>query len=263
MKAGLMLGGIVLAAVLVSEAVTGTGPAATNATSGLQLESASGPLHATECQVKPARPHGARHLPLLVAVGASFTAGVGVPRAEDNWALHVAELLGWRARTIGVPGAGYTTRGLDDLGPLRRELRAIHVRSLHPAAVVIQAGHDDWQVPARTERRNVERLVRLLESDDPHSRLVFLTVFAPPGKVSHRLHRINHTIISSIERADPRALVIDPIEWRFRREHHSLHPSEKGSLHLAKLIARRLVEDHVAGHSRARFYAPEASCKVL
>src|SRR6266436_9631509 len=73
---------------------------------------------ATSCRVIPAHlPRGGTR-PLLVVLGASFTAGVGAQSPADSWAVRLAELIRWRAVTLGVPGAGYTRPGVDDLGPL-------------------------------------------------------------------------------------------------------------------------------------------------
>lgn len=66
---------------------------------------------ATSCRVLPATSPRTRLRPLLVVAGASFTAGEGAPAPADGWAVRLAELIRWRAVTLGVPGTGYTRPG--------------------------------------------------------------------------------------------------------------------------------------------------------
>ena len=57
--------------------------------------------------------------PLMVVVGASFTAGVGAASPTASWAYLLAGYLGWRDVVRGVPGAGYVRPGKDGMGPDR------------------------------------------------------------------------------------------------------------------------------------------------
>jgi len=177
-----------------------------------------------------------------VAVGASFTAGVGAGRPASNWAVRLAEMLNWRAVTLGDPGAGYSAHGEDGIGPLWHELEVVHLASLHPALVIIQAGHDDWRVPAPTEARRVASLVRRIEADAPGTRIAFITVFShqKAGRISARLQATDVAIIRAVEATDRAAIIIDPLHWRFPRAGDGLHPTARGALVVAERTAREL-----------------------
>jgi lysophospholipase L1-like esterase len=202
-----------------------------------------------------ARPAAARHL--LVVLGASFTAGVGAPVPSDSWAVRLAELIGWPAVTVGVPGAGYTRPGLDQLGPLSRELSRVDLAAVHPSVVVIQAGHDDGRVPRAAEADRVAALVRRLRAEAPAARLAVLTVFSRPGASSAIVRaelRTDSVIVSAARQADPRVIVIDPLRghWRFPRARDGLHPTALGHLLIARRVARALVRAGAVATAAAR-----------
>jgi lysophospholipase L1-like esterase len=195
------------------------------------------------CRVTPSHTHNHR---LIVVFGASYTAGVGAPAPSASWAVKLAELLGWHAVALGVPGAGYTAPGDQHLGPLAHMLQRVDLGALHPAVVVVQAGHDDWQVPPAVEAAHVAALVRRLRAEAPHARLAFLTVFSPPHASRALLAReqaVDAAIVSAVHRADPGAVVIDPLRehWQFPRFHGGLHPDAQGHLLIAEWVARALV----------------------
>jgi len=207
---------------------------------------------AVRCQVSPA---GTAHRPALLVLGASFTAGVGAPEPTDSWAVRLAVLLGWRAVTLGVPGAGYTSAGLGHLGPLGHELRRVDLAVLRPSLVIVQAGHDDGQVPVATETQHVEAFVHRLAARAPHARLAFLTVFARPGASRAALRRDQATdaaIVAAARRADPRAIVIDPLRehWRFPHADggRGLHPTAQGHQLIAARVARALAQAGLRSH---------------
>jgi lysophospholipase L1-like esterase len=251
---GLSIVCLLLLAVFAVSVVTGTrsGPAAAQFT--MVHGNARGDAHTlahTGTSGAPAlcrvTPHGGAGRPLLLVVGASYTAGVGAHSPAGNWAVRLAELLGWRAVTFGVPGAGYVSPGRDDLGPVSRELTRVDVARLDPSIVIVQAGHDDWQVPPGTESARVASLVRLLEAEAPHARLVFLTVFSRPGASGAVLDRelaVDSAIVSAVRRADPHAVVIDPLRehWQFPRIDggRGLHPTAQGHLLIAERVAHAL-----------------------
>jgi lysophospholipase L1-like esterase len=203
------------------------------------------------CRVTLRAPRPNRGRPLIVVLGASYTAGVGASTPAGSWAVRLAELLGARALTLGVPGAGYTEPGAQHLGPLTRELQRADVPALHPSLVVIQAGHDDWDVPPATETRNVTALVRRLMTEAPRARLAFLTVFSRPGAsgfvLAHEL-AVDAAIVSAVHKTDPRAIVIDPLRehWQFPRFDGGLHPDTAGHLLIAERVAHALL--HAVGH---------------
>ncbi|HEY2579322.1 MAG TPA: SGNH/GDSL hydrolase family protein [Streptosporangiaceae bacterium] len=224
--------------------------------------------HHGEAELCRVIPRADPRRPLIVVLGASYTAGVGAPSPAGSWAVRLAELLRWRAVTLGVPGAGYTAPGDQDLGPLAHELRRVNVRSLRPSVVVIQAGHDDWLVPPAVEARSVTSLVRRLMSEAPHARLVFLTVFSRPGtdgSVLARERGVDAVIGSAVRKTDPRAVVIDPLRehWRFPRFAGGLHPDAHGHLLIAEWIARALVQDRAVTGAATRPGPASVRCTHL
>jgi lysophospholipase L1-like esterase len=195
------------------------------------------------CNVTLTLAHDDTSTPLLVGIGASFTAGVGAGNPDKNWAVRLTQLLGWRAMTIGVPGAGYVNPGTDRLGPLRHELALIRLRALHPSIVIIQAGHDDWRVPKAREAKNVAELIKLAMAEAPHARLAFITAFSNPDTPSteqNEINATNATIMSTIATSDPGAIVINPADWHFARVDHGLHPTAAGYAVIAHDVAQAL-----------------------
>jgi acyl-CoA thioesterase I len=200
---------------------------------------------ATQCLVTP-RPSAGPARPLLVVLGASFTAGVGADSPSQSWAIRLAELIRWRALTIGVPGAGYAEPGAEGLGPVAREVIRAHLASLRPSLIIIQAGHDDLRISPPAEQATVARLVKGLRADVPGARLAFLTVFSAPNAPPSMVNKERSTdsaIVVAIRKADAGALVLDPLRWRFPRNDGGtgLHPSSRGHLVLAERVARALV----------------------
>jgi lysophospholipase L1-like esterase len=222
----------------------------------------------TSCRVIPARSPHAGVRPLLVVVGASFTAGAGVPDPAASWAVRLARLIRWRAVTLGVPGVGYTRPGADRLGPLSRLVDRLHLDALHPALVIIQAGHDDQRVPAAVEAEHVAGLVRRLRSEVPAARLAFLTVFSPSAaSAATRTAEAatDSTIVSAIRRSDPRGIVVDPLRsgWHFPRAADGLHPTARGDLLIAERVARALTRAGVALTSAAKPTQAGVACTLL
>lgn len=261
-----------LAVLMSSIVVSGSGRASSGtgydpagfagAQAAMPRESAAG------CRVLPdTSPSGATG-PLLVALGASFTAGVGAPRPAQSWAVRLAELIRWRAVTLGVPGAGYTVPGLDDLGPLSRELERVDLAKLHPSLIVVQAGHDDANVPRAAEADHVAALVRRLRAEVPGAKLAFLTVFSRPGATATVLKgelRTDSVIVSAIRKGDPRAIIIDPLRdhWRFPRAGGGLHPTARGHLIIAERVARALVNAGAVATSASRPSPASVTCTRL
>jgi lysophospholipase L1-like esterase len=180
--------------------------------------------------------------PLLLVVGASFTAGVGAGGPERAWSVDLTRLLGWRAVVAGIPGIGYVSRGSEDVGPLRRLLEALDPRRLSPALLIVQAGHDDIGVPPRLEEARAERLFSILHSELPTARLAALTVFEKDGSRSAAALATDRAIVEGVHHADPAAFVMDPLtgRWRFARAYRGLHPSARGAEQIATIVAARL-----------------------
>lgn len=202
--------------------------------------------------------------PLVAVLGASFTAGVGPDSASLNWAIRLAELLGWRARTLGDPGVGYANPGEDRLGPLSRLVSSLDLSSLHPNIVIIQAGHNDWREPANKEKVRVESLVRQIEHAAPDAHLVFLTGFSTlrSRRLDSRVGLTNNWIVKAISSVDKKAIVIDPLSWKFDRSSDGLHPTSIGDLEIAHRVASVLVADHLATAHRGPV-ASQVTCELL
>jgi lysophospholipase L1-like esterase len=270
----LVLAAVSLTVVISSTATPGSGSASTGA--GLDPDSFAGapPARpggtATQCRVTPRASPAGRPRPLLVTLGASFTAGVGAGRPGQGWAVRLAELIGWQAVTIGVPGAGYAAPGLGRLGPLPREVTRARLSALHPSLVIVQAGHDDLQVPAAREAALVARLVRLLRAEAPAARLAFVTVFSRPGPAGTVLTdelSTDAAIVSAIRAADARAIVMDPLRsrWRFPRAGGGtgLHPSSSGHLVIAERVAQALARAGVTPSAARRPQPATVTCARL
>ena len=131
-----------------------------------RLRAVGAPLGACEGRLE----HGARRVPTVAIVGASYTAGVGPDNPEQSWAVGVARLLRWNAVVYGVPGAGYVHPSVSGHGPMTRMLTAEGLGKLDPSLVIIQAGHDDVGVPIAFEARRVAATVRQIQTEAPGPR---------------------------------------------------------------------------------------------
>lgn len=213
---------------------------------GLRLAPARGQLvgsnvvHGDVCRVGVRMPSS---VPTLLAIGASFTAGVGSGHASANWAAQLAERMGWRAVTVGVPGAGFSEAGADGIGPFSNELAIGRRLVEHPKVIIVQGGHDDWRIPGNTERRNVTRLVGRLAKLTWKPTLVFLSVFVTPNEpaaVLRQQQTTDATILAAVRAVDPAAITINPFRWRFARRLGGLHPTASGYATIAQRVAQRL-----------------------
>jgi|GEM_PF-2221290 len=187
--------------------------------------------------------------PLLLVVGASYTAGTGAGSPLRSWAAALAQDLGWRTVIAGVPGIGFVHRSSTGLGPVSRLLKLVGDQSLAPSLLVIQAGHDDGRVPHALERQRVARLVAALRKALPEAKIAVLTVFARPGRPSARLLATNRAIIGGVAQGDPQAVVLDPFRahWRFARSSHgALHPSARGDRQIARDVLAQLETQGIA-----------------
>ena len=108
-----------------------------------------------------------------MAVGASFTAGVGSGPGR-SWAVLLARRLHWNAVVYGVPGAGYVRPGARREGPVLAEADRLGLSVLKPSLVIVQAGHDDIGVPPELERQRVERAIAAIRADAPGARIALL-----------------------------------------------------------------------------------------
>ena len=223
-------------AVVVAVCVLGFWPAAwSQVPIRLPAAAASGYRHSGEsaCGQELGRAQR-RRVPVMVVVGASFTAGVGSGPGRA-WAVLLARRLRWDAVVYGVPGAGFVRAGARHRGPVAAEIALVGLRVLNPSLVIVQAGHDDIGVPPGLERRRVERAVALIQAEAPRARIALLTVFT--GRRTHRAaaYRTDRTIVRAGRAADRAVIIMDPLTggWRFPRWRDGLHPTAAGSAWIA------------------------------
>ncbi|HEY2670233.1 MAG TPA: SGNH/GDSL hydrolase family protein, partial [Rugosimonospora sp.] len=162
----------------------------------------SAQLAACEDRLVRTRQGSGQHVPTVVIVGASFTAGVGPGSPDGSWAALLARHLGWNAVVYGDPGAGYVRPGIHRRGPVSREISQLDLRELNPALVVVQAGHNDMGVPAGVEQVRVRQVLAQIRAAVPDAGIALITVFAG------RLHRpaayqTDRTIVAAARAADP------------------------------------------------------------
>jgi lysophospholipase L1-like esterase len=182
-----------------------------------------------------------RHVPTIVIVGASFTAGVGPGNPDGSWAALLTRRLGWNAVVYGDPGAGYVRAGLHRQGPVAREISAVDLPKLNPALVIVQAGHNDMGVPAALEALRVKQAIAQIRAAAPDAGIALITVFVG------RLHRpaadqTDRTIVTAAQAADPAVIIMDPLtgKWKFARVRDGLHPTAAGSRWIAGRVGQTL-----------------------
>jgi lysophospholipase L1-like esterase len=201
----------------------------------------SAQLAACEQRMERSRQGAKQHVPTVVVVGASFTAGVGPGNPDGSWAALLARHLGWNAVVYGDPGAGYVRPGVHRRGPVSREISQVDLRKLNPALVIVQAGHNDMGVPADLEQQRVKQVIAQIRTAVPDAGIALITVFAG------RLHRpaayqTDHTIVSAARAADPSVIIMDPLagQWKFARVRDGLHPTAAGSKWIAGQVSQIL-----------------------
>ena len=195
-------------------------------------------LAGCEQKLERAQRGAGRSVPALAIVGASFTAGVGPGNPSQSWAVLLARQLHWDAVVYGDPGAGYVRAGAGRKGPVASEIARIGLRTLAPALVIVQAGHDDIGVPPRLEQRRVERAVALIRAEAPRARIALLTVFTGRAP-SPAAYLTDRAIVTAGRAADRNVIIMDPLAggWTFPRENGGLHPSAAGSAWIARQVA--------------------------
>lgn len=187
--------------------------------------------------------------PLLVAVGASYSDGIGAGHRSDAWPYQLAQLLHWRVVAEGAPGAGYIRRGWHGAGPMDRLVAKLDLRQLHPSLVIIQSGHNDIGEPLALLRQRVIQVIDLVRHDAPTSLVGVLTVFTRPREPTPAARATNQTIIAAARHADPAVLVFDPLanHWHYQRADagHGLHPTDAGYHWIAERMDLMIHRDGV------------------
>jgi acyl-CoA thioesterase I len=190
------------------------------------------------CEQALERAAGQRGAPRLAVVGASFTAGTGPGNPGRAWAVLLAKMLRWDAVIYGVPGAGYVRRGAGHRGPVAAEIARIGLRALAPTLVIVQAGHDDIDVPPQLERYRVAQAIALIRAEAPRARIALVTVFSGRRRLPAD-YRIDDAIVTAARAADPGVIIMDPLEgdWVFPRARDGLHPTAAGEAWIASKVA--------------------------
>jgi acyl-CoA thioesterase-1 len=122
-----------------------------------------------------ATPETADTRPVIVALGDSLTAGLGV-NPSSNYPARLQEKLdsaGYRYRVVNEGISGDTSaQGLNRLGA---------VVALHPKIVIVELGANDGLrgVPLEETRRNLEAIIRQLQQDG--SKVVLAGMELPPN----------------------------------------------------------------------------------
>jgi len=81
--------------------------------------------------------------PVLLVIGASFAAGVGVNfNPQAAWPAIVGQRIGYQVVVSADPGAGFVNLGDGGLGPFSQLLAAVNITTLNPSIILIQGGHN-------------------------------------------------------------------------------------------------------------------------
>jgi lysophospholipase L1-like esterase len=189
----------------------------------------------------------ARRAPVAAIVGASYTAGVGPGNPVQSWAVQLALELRWNAVVYGVSGAGYAHGGPGGTRSMSRLLQAEDLGRLNPELVIVQAGHDDEDVPAAVEGRRVRAVISQIRVAAPHARIALLTTFSATADGTPALRATDRAIVTTAGAADPGAVIMDPLagRWQFGHAHGGLHPTAAGDQWIARRVAAILAANGV------------------
>ena len=187
--------------------------------------------------------------PLMVVVGASFTAGAGASSVEESWAYQLGALMGWRVVVRAAPGVGFVNPGLADRGPIFKELAAAGLARLDPQLVVLQAGHDDAGYPTGAVSAGVRASLRAIEVAVPTARIVLISAFVRGVTPTSSMVATDRAIAAAARAEDPSAVVLSPLaqHWRFPTVADGLHPSPAGHRWIADRVAAALEQHGVSG----------------
>ena len=206
------------------------------------------PGEAPPAPAGPAIPAG--NEPVLLVIGASFAAGVGVNlNPQAAWPAIVGQRIGYRVMVSADPGAGFVALGDGTAGPFSQLLAAVNVTTLNPSIILIQGGHNDQGVPPEAENQAVLYLFRTIAQEAPQARVGLVGYFdtTHPGPVSTSVATTNQTIITAARSVVPNLLVFDPLSahWVFPRIFDHLHPTATGHKRIAGYVAGGLIQDGI------------------
>ncbi len=188
--------------------------------------------------------------PVLLVIGASFAAGVGVNlNPQAAWPGILGRRIGYRVVVSADPGAGFVALGDGDMGPFSQLLAAVNITTLNPAIILIQGGHNDQAVSPDVENQAVLYLFRTIVQEAPQARVGLVGYFdsTHPGPIPLSVFSTDQTIIAAARSVVPDLLVFDPLSahWVFPRIFDHLHPTAAGHKRIAGYIAGGLVQDGV------------------
>jgi lysophospholipase L1-like esterase len=210
------------------------------------------PLSATteSPEISAEIPIPAGNQPLLLVIGASFAAGVGVGLDPQlAWPGILGNRINYRVVVSADPGAGFVNRGDGGLGPFSQLLARVDVAAIKPALVLIQGGHNDAGINTAEEERAVSSMFMTIRQEAPQARIGLLGFFDTSriGPAPLSILNTNAAIVSAARSAAPNLLVFDPLtsHWVFPRIRDHLHPTPAGHKKIAGYVAGGLLRDGV------------------
>lgn len=182
--------------------------------------------------------------PVLLVIGASYTAGLGASPVTDGYAYQAADLLGWRAEIDGAPGTGYLNPGPHGAGAYQTRLAALAV-PVAPQVVLVQSGRNDLAWAADTVQSAAVATLRRIRARWPQTRIVVLGAIPAAAAVPAALARLQAAFAAAAQAAG--SVFIDPIaeHWITASNQASVagpvpaHPGNDGY----RYLAHRLVDD--------------------
>ncbi|HWE67908.1 MAG TPA: SGNH/GDSL hydrolase family protein, partial [Acidimicrobiales bacterium] len=201
-------------------------------------------------QIPATVPIPAGNQPLLLVIGASFAAGVGVDlNPQLAWPGILGRRINYRVVVSADPGAGFVNLGDGGLGPFSLLLGRVNITALNPALVLVQGGHNDAGISTTEEKQAVASLFQTIHQEAPHARIGLLGFFDTSriGPAPLSILNTNAAIVSAASSAVPNLLVFDPLtsHWVFPRIRDHLHPTPAGHKKIAGYVAGGLVRDGV------------------
>jgi lysophospholipase L1-like esterase len=208
------------------------------------------PLSATTegPEIPAAVPIPVGNQPVLLVIGASFAAGVGVDlNPQLAWPGILGQRINYRVVVSADPGAGFVNRGDGGLGPFSQLLARVNVATLKPALVIIQGGHNDAGINTTEEKQAVASLFQTIRQEAPQARIGLLGFFDTSriGPAPLGILNTDASIVSAARSVVPSLFVFDPLisHWVFPRIRDHLHPTPAGHKKIAGYVAGDLLRD--------------------
>jgi lysophospholipase L1-like esterase len=188
--------------------------------------------------------------PVLLVIGASFAAGVGVDLMPNlAWPAILGQRINYQVVVSADSGAGFISLGDGGLGPFSQLLASVNIATLDPSLVLIQGGHNDQGMNAGAERQAVVSLFQTIRQEAPQARIGLVGFFdtSRVGPAPTSILNTDATIISAAQSVVPNLLVFDPLtaHWVFPRIRDHLYPTPAGHKKIAGYVAGGLIRDRV------------------